>query len=167
MASYDPRAIANEFVKLNCGLMNQMQMQKLVFFANGWNLAINHEPLVAGNAEAWDGGPVFRIIWNHIRDYGTNPATGQLIRPDTKKPFEVSLREEEKKIIKHVWKKYGVFSGLELSEMTHEAGTPWSNAYFGRGRNSALGQNEIKKYFVELALAGRTQSTAYGCREGL
>ncbi len=41
MPQFDPRAVANEFLKLNGGPMNQMKLQKLVYMAHGWNLAIN------------------------------------------------------------------------------------------------------------------------------
>lgn len=157
MPNHEPRAIANEFLKLNGGSMNQMKLQKLVYISHGWNLAINREPLVSGRIEAWDGGPVMRTIWNHLRDVGFNTTNSLMGRSKTE-PFEVVLSSDERAIIQHVWAKYGGYSGLELSEMTHEPGTPWSNAYFGKGRNSALSQNDIQQHFVELALAGRTET---------
>ncbi len=156
MPNHDPRAVANEFIKLNGGNMNQMKLQKLVYISHGWNLAINREHLVSGRIEAWDGGPVMRVIWNHLRDFGLN-AIGGLMGRSKDEPFEADLTDGERAIISHVWKKYGEYTGLELSEMTHEPGTPWSNAYFGRGRNSALVPSDIQQHFVELALAGRAE----------
>lgn len=158
MANHDPRAIANEFIKLNGGQMNQMKLQKLVYIAHGWNLAINQEALVSGRIEAWDGGPVMRSIWNHLRDFGLN-ALGGLMGRSEREPFVAELSNSEREIINHVWKKYGAYTGLELSNMTHEPGTPWSNAYFGKGRNSSLVQSDIQQHFIELALAGRTQTS--------
>lgn len=155
MPNYDPRGIANEFLKANGGPMNQMKLQKLVFFAHGWNLAINRAPLVDGRIEAWEGGPVFRSIWNHLRDFGYN-AQSYLMGDQNNIPLIVELSQSERGVIEHVWKRYGGYTGLELSNMTHEPGTPWSNAYFGRGKNSALSQSDIQSHFVELALAGRT-----------
>lgn len=157
MPSYDARAVANEFLRLNGAGMNQMKLQKLVFMAHGWNLAINKAPLVADRIEAWDGGPVIRCIWNHIRDFGYN-AAGFLLGSVEGNPYEAALSDSERAIIEHVWKRYGGYSGLELSNMTHEPGTPWSNAYFGRGRNSALSQSDIQQHYIELALAGRTSA---------
>lgn len=155
MPRHDPRAIANEFIKLNGDRpFNQMWLQKLVYIANGWNLAINREPLTNARIEAWDGGPVYRTIWNHLRDFGNDMKTRLLCRLDGR-PYEAPLSESERSVIQHVWKRYGEYSGLELSRLTHQQGTPWSNAYFGRGRNAALDENEIQKHFVELALAGR------------
>lgn len=156
MPAYDPRAIANEFLRLNGGPMNQIKLQKLVYIAHGWNLAINREPLVAGRIEAWDGGPVMRLIWNHLRDFGYNVA-GHLFGGTSSEPYSAELSDGERNIISHVWGKYGQYSGIELSEMTHEPGTPWSNAHFGIGRNAALSPTDIQQHFIELALAGRQQ----------
>lgn len=155
MPNQDARAIANEFLRLVDGQpVNQMWLQKLVYMAHGWNLAINGEALVLDRIEAWDGGPVFRPIWNHFRDFGRNARKGLLGRQDGE-PFVADLSSDEKTVITHVWKRYGDYTGMQLSEMTHQEGTPWSNAYFGRGRNSSLQNDDIQQYFTELALAGR------------
>ncbi|WP_171127067.1 MULTISPECIES: Panacea domain-containing protein [unclassified Ruegeria] len=157
MANHNALAIANEFLKRNGGVMPQMKLQKLVYIANGWNLAINREPLIMDRFEAWDGGPVVRKIWNHIRDFGYNSAINLLAPWRSDKAFQAELNPNEGAVIDHVWARYGQFSGLELSEMTHQPGTPWSNAYYGSGRNAVLPQSDIHQHFVELALAGRAQ----------
>lgn len=155
---HDARAIANEFLKRNGGPMNQMKLQKLVYIAHGWNLAINRSPLINDRIEAWDGGPVMRAIWNHIRDFGWN-SENYLLRPPNGVPYEAKLTPAQGAVIDHVWRRYSQYTGLELSNMTHEPGTPWSNAYFGRGRNSPLSQSDIQQHFIELALAGRAAAT--------
>lgn len=121
--------------------------------AHGWNLAINNAPLVNGSIAAWDGGPVMRAIWNHIRDFGRN-ASG-LFGKTADEPYVADLSPSERDVIEHVWRRYGEYSGRQLSEMTHQEGTPWSNAYFGRGRNARLLDEDIKQHFTDLALAGR------------
>jgi uncharacterized phage-associated protein len=151
---YDARAIANEFLKLAGNRpVNQMWLQKLVYIAHGWNLAINDAPLVSGRIEAWDGGPVMRSIWDHLRDFGRN-ASG-LFGRKADEPFQADLTDAEKAVIDRVWKRYGGYTGRQLSEMTHQEGTPWSNAYFGRGRNAKLLDADIKQHFTDLAIAGR------------
>ena len=151
---HDPRAIANEFLSLNGSRgYNQMWLQKLVYIAHGWNLAINSAPLVTGRIEAWDGGPVMRSIWDHIRDFGRNASGLFGQSPDA--PYTADLSDSERAVIKHVWDRYGSYTGQQLSDMTHQEGTPWSNAYFGRGRNSRLLDDDIKQHFTDLAMAGR------------
>lgn len=154
MPNYEPRAIANEFIKLNRGRMDQTKLQKLVYIAHGWNLAINRESLVEGSIEAWDGGPVMRSIWNHLRDFGYN-AAGGLLGKTRSEPFVADLSISERAIIEHTWKKYNLYSGLELSKMTHQPGTPWTNAYFGKGRSCPISNVDIQNHFTEMAIAGR------------
>jgi len=155
MPSYSPVAVANEFIKKGPkGIIpNQMKLQKLVHLANGWNLAINHEPLVGELPEAWDGGPVFRSIWNAVKSSG-HRANDLLLRTPFGVP-NVELTHNERKVIDHVWNKYNKYSGLELSEMTHRPGTPWTKTYFERGRNSLIPNDLMEKHYIELALAGR------------
>ena len=160
MPNHPATAIANEFLKRRSGttIPAQMQLQKLVHMANGWNLAVNGQPLVDELPEAWDNGPVFRSIWNHIRDYGFGAKTKQLEDHWTDEPIEANLSENERGVIDHVWNKYRCFNGLELSRMTHEPGTPWSTAYFSRGRNSPIPNDEVRRHYVDLALAGRART---------
>ncbi|WP_291424251.1 Panacea domain-containing protein [Acidocella sp.] len=160
MPNHSPLAIANEFLKRHSGtaIPAQMQLQKLVYIAHGWNLAINGEPLVSEMPQAWDNGPVFRKIWNHIRDFGFGSKTKLLEDPINNKPIEEILSAEESGIIDHVWNKYGRYSGLELSRMTHEQNTPWTNTYFTRGQNASIPNDEIRDHYIQLAMAGRARA---------
>jgi uncharacterized phage-associated protein len=155
---HDALAIANEFLKLNGGPMNQMKLQKLVYMAHGWNLAINNAPLVRNAFEAWDGGPVVRTIWNHFRDHYFSKADGLLHPPLSSEPYRARVLPQEMAIITRVWGKYRDYTGLQLSRMTHQPGTPWANTYFRDGRNCELSQDDIKQHFRELAFAGRKAS---------
>ena len=158
MPNFDPRAIANEFLTRNGGRMEQKKLQKLVYIAHGWTLAICKAPLTKGSVEAWDGGPVYRVIWNHLRDRGYDPEDGMLHTPFGGH-YKADLSTTEREIIDHVWDRYGSYSGQDLSRMTHQPGTPWSNAYFEKGRNEPLSEKEIQGHFVKVALAGRSEST--------
>jgi uncharacterized phage-associated protein len=159
VANHSSLAIANEFLRRHGAetLPSHLQLQKLVYMAHGWNLAINGEPLVAEPVQAWDNGPVFRKIWDHIRDFGFGGKTRLLENPQTKKPFIAHLTPDETAVIDHVWKKYGVFSGLELSRMTHEPETPWSKTYFCNGKNASISNEIIKNHYVDLAMKGRSK----------
>ncbi|MBR0560035.1 Panacea domain-containing protein [Neokomagataea anthophila] len=156
MPAHSPIAVANEFIKRmsSSATPNQMQIQKLVYIANGWNLAINGCALVDENPEAWDGGPVFRKIWNSIRDFGYSKQEG-LLQGVFGVPKDHFTPDEEN-IIDHVWKKYGIFSGYELSEMTHRPDTPWTDTYINSGRNAKIPHDLVRKHFIKLAVAGRS-----------
>ncbi|MCJ2033150.1 Panacea domain-containing protein [Methylobacterium sp. J-068] len=157
MPNYSSKAVANEFLRRRSafGLPAQMWLQKLVYIAHGWNLAVNNEPLVADSAEAWDGGPVYRPIWNHIRDYGFGKRSELLEEPWSDEPFKANFTEEENKIVNLVWDKYKDYSGHQLSQMTHLPGTPWTETYIKKGRDTPIDNALIRRHYLDLAKAGR------------
>jgi uncharacterized phage-associated protein len=159
LANYSAKAIANEFLRRrdSSAYPQQMLIQKLAYIAHGWNLVINGQSLIDEAPLAWDNGPVYRSIWEHVKSngYGGNNCT--LIDPATKVEFLAKLDASEKSVVDHVWEKYSLFSAGELSAMTHEPNTPWSKAYFEGGRNTPLDNSEIKKHYNALAMAGREQ----------
>lgn len=159
MANFPAIAIANEFLRRRgtSAYPQQMLIQKLSYIANGWNLAINGEPLIDEQPEAWDNGPVYRSIWDNIKESGYNGDQCLLIDPVSKVQATAELNEKERAVVEHVWRKYGNYSANLLSKMTHESNTPWSNTYFTRGRNAKLRNDEIKQHYVDLAMAGRGQ----------
>jgi uncharacterized phage-associated protein len=161
MSNHSAKAIANEFLKRRASSAwpSQMFIQKLAYIAHGWNLAINGEPLIAEAPEAWDNGPVYRSIWEHVRDFGYRGPNKELTHPETGGIIEEALTGNERQVIDHVWKKYGVRSPNELSGMTHQPGTPWSKAYF-RYRNAPLANEDITDHYINLALAGRENNRA-------
>lgn len=152
MPHHSPAAVANAFVDMADHVMPQMKLQKLTYIADGWNLAITGNPLVDAQPEAWDNGPVFRQIWNRIRDLGS--ANGKIRDYDGLIPT-APFTDQERAVIRHVWNKYGHKSARELSDLTHLPNTPWSRAYYERGRNAVISNEEIRAHYLALAQAGR------------
>ena len=152
MPNHDPVAIANEFIRLENPryIPNQMKLQKLVFIANGWNVAISGDPLVDQRPEAWDNGPVFREIWDAIRWYGHDSRTKEILS-ENGAPSGAKLTSSETDIIEAVWEKYGHHNGRELSDLTHLPGTPWTETYFGKGRNAYISHRDVGNYYTNLA----------------
>ncbi|WP_298328951.1 Panacea domain-containing protein [Asticcacaulis sp.] len=156
MSNHRALAVANHFLRLSPSIGgDQMKLQKLVYISHGFNLAINHEPLVRDRIEAWDGGPVFRSIWDHIRDFGLKD--GLLVSPITKQPYEAELTPNECEVLEHVWGRYGSYKGADLSHMTHKSGTPWYHAY-AQGRNTPISNEAIERHYALLAQAGREEA---------
>lgn len=163
MPNQRPEAVANEFLrKAGERGLTQLQLQKLVYIAHGWTLAYSGQPLTASEPEAWDRGPVYPELRNKISHVGSSPITGAVHENDGN-PFAVLASEDrgpvisgnfdriENQIIDLVWGRYGHLHGFTLSDLTHEAGTPWHKAYYTRGRNSAISNSEIHRHYYDMA----------------
>src|SRR5437870_3577302 len=78
--AYEARAIANYFLdlaKLANQELNPMKIQKLVYYAHGWNLALDGQPLIDEAVEAWTYGPVIPSLYHEFKKYGGGPITSK------------------------------------------------------------------------------------------
>jgi uncharacterized phage-associated protein len=159
---HSPLAIANEFIKRAFAegrRLTPMQIQKLVYLAHGWNLAVTGETLIEGWFEAWDWGPVNRPLYEALRKFGADPVDrllywGEdlpLFGSDNDGPVAIEdLIGEEREVVDRTWKIYGKYEAFQLSALTHESGTPWDMVYEKR-RNRQVSNNAIQEYFLRLA----------------
>lgn len=131
----------------------QMQLQKLVYIAHGWNLAINNKPLTKDYPEAWLYGPVYRELHNSLKKYGALPINEDVLDFDlVLADGDISIQKKEEAIIKRVFKDYASFHAFQLSALTHQEGTPWTKVYNdGKGKYSTIPNKLIEEYFVKLA----------------
>lgn len=132
-----------------------MKMQKLVYLAHGWNLAINDAPLIAENFEAWPYGPVEEELYHMFKQYRDSPIADYAKSwvGNEKKAFVVADSITFfGEIFSRVITKYANFSALQLSALTHQDGTPWS---ITRANGGTVIPNElIKQHFRQLASNG-------------
>lgn len=155
-------AIANEFIfrgqtEARTRYLTNMQLQKLVYLAHGWHLAVEGEPLLNDHIEAWQFGPVIRRLYDAIKKWGRNPINDLILwGDDTDFDFDdrniakADLSEQSKAVIDKVWKEYGDLKAFQLSALTHAAGTPWEQS-FEPYQNVVISNDVIRKHFVELA----------------
>lgn len=153
--------VANEFLRIWEAkvIPVQMKLQKLTYIAHGWSLAINDKPLVEDETvQAWDNGPVFKNLWNSIRDNGYEPRRGFIqIKDDSGNPPKNTLSITDRDLIKAVWDRYGDYTAHQLSEMTHLPATPWTHAYLSGGRNAPIWNKDIQRHYLRLGQAAREQ----------
>lgn len=159
-------AIANEFIRkagLHARHLTHMQLQKLVYLAHGWNLAINGDALTDDIPYAWDYGPVYRDIYDALRRYGSGPVMQEISENDfgggkffgtdeENRPVRAQLSAQERAVIDRVFSDYGQFHAYQLSALTHQDGTPWDQVYnHGAGRMAPIDNLRVKRHFIDLA----------------
>ena len=118
-------------------VVTNLKLQKLLYYAQGFNLAINNTPLFKEDVLAWEHGPVVREVYNQYRDNARAP-----IAPKT---CPSTLTKSEKVLIENVWKVYGQFSAWKLRDMTHNE-SPWINT----DKNSKISHTKLKTFFKTL-----------------
>lgn len=129
-------AVANEFLRLSEAEggkpLDQMKLQKLLYFAHAWHLAYFNKPLFEDDFEAWPWGPVVREVYAQTNGYGRGPITGRLWEfgktADGRFDFVTpeGVPDGLKAFIGSVWVTHKRFSGVQLSNATHAAGEPWT-----------------------------------------
>lgn len=165
-------AIANEFIrraKKDGKQLTHMQLQKLVYIAHGWSLAVTGSPLTEDSPEAWDYGPVYPELWEALKMYGSAPVTRPiqymdfgrgLFRDNPKDEVVAQLTTDENTLIDRVYELYSDFRAFQLSAMTHEQDTPWHKLYVEEKTKGGVIKNDnIKSHFIEIA-AERQTATA-------
>ena len=161
--THDPRAIANAFLMLSARRdLSSTVLEKLVYFAHGWSLAIDRTPLIDERIEAGDSGPRVRSIRHHDLTYDRS-AEG-LIERIPGQAYVCDLTEGQTDILAAVWKRYASHTSYELASMTMMPGTPWANAFFGKRPDARISDEAIRCHFVRLAEAGRAEKAAQPAR---
>lgn len=149
---YSAIKVANEFLRLSredipARVLTPLQLIKLVYIAHGFSLVYLKEPLLAEPAQAWQYGPVVPSLYHSIKQFGAGPVTGP-IAGDTDAQ---ELSDESRRLISAVYKTYGHFSGVQLSNMTHQPNTPWSTTWNKAGKNAVIPNELIQTHYRELA----------------
>jgi len=123
--------------------LTNLKLQKLLYYAQAWNLALHDEPLFKDKIEAWIHGPVVASVYGQFKSFRWNPITENVPRPQL---VEAALLDE-------ILEKYGRFSALDLERMTHSE-TPWKTARAGLPPDvncrREIGVNDMRVYFKSL-----------------
>ena len=101
-----------------------LKMQKLLYFAQGWHLALYDVPLFNNKIEAWEHGPVVREIYYNYKDYKYNNIERIDYNP------EENFDDDQIRLLDEIYNIYGAFDGKVLERMTHKDET-WKKAREG------------------------------------
>src|SRR5271154_5310253 len=129
---FSARAVANEFLELAKAENRQltpMGVIKLTYLAHGWYLALAGEPLLDENVEAWRFGPVVPSLYREFKEFGNCPITRLAkISPIWNRAATLTGDGSvyAKRVIKRVWEVYKHLTAVQLSNLTHEPNSPWT-----------------------------------------
>ncbi len=136
--------IANYFIWLaneTGSFISNLKLQKLVYYAQAWHLAIHKKLLFEEDFEAWVHGPVIPSLYQKYKSFGWQP-----ILEDA----APQLPEDVSRFLDEVAKEYFACDTYELEQMTHVE-EPWNLA---RGEllpdapsNAVIKKEWMKEYY--------------------
>lgn len=103
-------------------LITNLKLQKLIYYAQAWYLALYDEPLFDDRLEAWISGPVQPEVYDRFKHYRWEPINDH--------PEPVELPEEIEEHLIEVIQVFGKYSASYLEIMVHDE-LPWSKARRG------------------------------------
>lgn len=127
--------------------VNNLKLQKLLYYAQAWYLALHDEPLFTEKFQAWASGPAIPCQYWRFKPFGIGDIPLQS-RTDVPPDIEPVLRE--------VMESYGALDEYDLSSMTYRE-SPWRVAHAGYDLGDPcdveIDENEMRAYFRRLAEA--------------
>jgi uncharacterized phage-associated protein len=118
--------------------VTHMQLQKLLYYAQGWHLALVDAPLFNDEFNKWPFGPVCPTVYDKLKEWKGSPITECIAS------VESTDSEETKKYLKKIWEMYGHYSGIQLMNLSHSE-SPWINAE----NYKCISKNSLKSYFTQ------------------
>lgn len=164
--TYDPKAIANYFIEVAAAegkKLTPLQVIKLVYIAHGWHLGLTGQPLINEPPQAWQYGPVIPSLYHALKIYGNEDVTEPIGVYDMsswpninlkKRAVETPKEQATIHFLASVWNAYKHFSGIQLSAMTHQQGTPWQKTWDEDGAKYSKGvqipEPSIREHYAKL-----------------
>jgi uncharacterized phage-associated protein len=137
-APHTSLAVANKFIEMSRKdnrPITLMKLLKVIYFAHGWHLALcENKPLIDDTIEAWKFGPVAPTVYHALKENASNPIKdfGKDINIEKMELFVPILEGGTflDAFLNRIWEIYGKFTASQLSELTHQPGTPWYKIWF-------------------------------------
>jgi uncharacterized phage-associated protein len=150
MAKYTADEVADAIIAFGLDhgdSVTNLRLQRLLYYAQGWHLALHGEPAFDDRIEAWLNGPVVPDVYRKYLLFKHN----LLDTPTTEADLTPDLREH----VRDIWDAYGHLSSYHLERMS-TAEPPWRNARGslsdGEACENPLSLTDMKDFFAsELA----------------
>jgi uncharacterized phage-associated protein len=121
--------------------LSNLKLQKLVYYAQAWHLALNDTPLFSEDFQAWVHGPVIPDLYQKYKVFGWQPIL-ENANPELPKEVQDFLEE--------VSEEYFACDAYQLEQMTHaEAPWNWARADLQHDApsNAVIKKEWMKEYY--------------------
>lgn len=168
-SGYPVEAVANFFIEVARQEkieMTHLKLQKLIYIAHGWCLALLGRQLIDETPQAWKYGPVIKSLYHALKHSGSSPIKELVSLPDTDENGKLierfpRLPETDSRFLmflRSIWDAYKKASPSELVYATHKQGTPWEQVYKKGEMSIPIPHDTIKSHYEKLRDRGRANA---------
>ncbi len=137
--------IADYFIWLSHetgSFISNLKLQKLVYYAQAWHLALFEKPIFEEDFEAWVHGPVIPELYRKYRVFSFKPITVKVEKP--------MLSKKTNEYLDEFCKSYFGIDAFELELMTHKD-SPWIEARKGlkpeQNGDRVISKDSMRDYY--------------------
>ncbi len=120
--------------------ISNLKLQKLLYYAQGANLALYDAPLFPEPIEAWTHGPVVPVVYRQYKQHGGEPIPVEKINIE-------NYNDQICEVLDEVNEVFGQFSALKLRAMTHNE-PPWMQTPQG----AVISTDLMKEFFKTMVV---------------
>lgn len=152
---YSYELIADYFIGLaneTGSLITNLKLQKLVYYAQAWSLALNNKQLFPTDFEAWVHGPVIPGLYQTYRSNKWGPINKEISLDSIKS----TLTKSDLKLLEEVADVYFELDAYKLERLTHLE-EPWIEARGPLAENDVctnpISKSTMQRYYGSLVTA--------------
>ncbi|MDR1921108.1 MAG: DUF4065 domain-containing protein [Candidatus Adiutrix sp.] len=127
--------------------MTNLRLQKLVYYAQGFCLALLNRPLFNEPIEAWRHGPVCEALYHKYKSFGSEPLdTIYKTKREAAQALKSALKpfaKDEIEVLDEVFEVYGQYTASRLRQLSHDT-PPWQQAF----PDGVISKASMKEFFA-------------------
>lgn len=125
---------------------SRLKLLKLLYYIQGYHLAMFNAPLFNDKMEAWLHGPVVPSVYKWVKDMTDEKLQNQAM--DNEQIGALNLHPQQTKLISEVLNIYNKYSAYGLRDKTHTE-MPWLSVY-EKDKNNEITLDSLKNFFTPL-----------------
>ena len=125
---------------------SRLKLLKLLYYVQGYHLALFNTPMFNDKIEAWLHGPVIPEVWKWAKNYGDEQMQNEALNKE--QIDTLGLHPQQIKLVGDVLEIYNKYSAYGLRDKTHKE-LPWLIAY-EKDKNNEITQKSLKDFFAPL-----------------
>lgn len=125
-------------------LLTHLKLQKLLYYAQGCNLALYKESIFKEKIYAWYHGPVVKEIYNKYCKLKDGSSRGSVCIDYNSNLKRDNFTDKEEGVLNFVFEEFGQFSAWKLRDMVYDE-QPWKNTSLNKEISTEL----MREYFTK------------------